>query len=318
MAHPEGKKIMYAPLQHYLDFAKQFECPPENDQLFWEKDIALNDLSILRMRGLNSALVCDSQDDADPFKMVLGDVQCLSPRESGVTYLYLTHHPPQWLKDGDEVEDHFRNYAPVQLMGHKHRQRKGIIYHCLRIAAGAVIPDKREPDWTPRYNVIAVSVQGVSKGRKLKVDVYPRVWKTPDAKFVGEQNDRGTDDVESYLLDLPDWEAPSKSNLPFETAIIPEALGEEFATLAATVGAPKDIPPKEFPVNLHRRITYRFLSLPHRVRLEIAMKLNLIRDEDEATDDAELIRRIFRRARESEVLEQLVKEVDERYTATNR
>jgi calcineurin-like phosphoesterase family protein len=312
MRNEGGKKSMYAPLRPYLEFAKLFECIPDQDQLYWEEDIVLNDCSVLRIRGLNSALVCDASDDEDPFKMVLGEIQCLAPRDPGVVYMYLTHHPPQWLKDDDEVEDHFKNHAAIQLMGHKHRQRIGIIYDCLRLSAGAVNPDKREPDWTPRYNILAVSVEGVGNCRRLRIDVYPRVWKAADEKFTADRNDKGSDE-HSYYINLPAWARPEDKDLPLETAIVPDSLGEEFAAVAESSQSSKNLPGKEFAVNLHRRITYRFLSLPHRIRLGIAIKLNLVRDEDEGVDDAELIRRVFRRARENGVLPALIQEVDSQY-----
>lgn len=312
LANDGGKQTMYASLHNYLDFAKLFGCLPQKDQLFWEKDFLLNDRSVLRMRGLNSALVCDGTDDKDPFKMVLGEIQCIAPRDPGITYMYLTHHPPQWLTDEDEAEDNFRNHAKIQLMGHKHRQRLGVTYECVRLSAGAVNPNKREAKWEPRYNVLAVSVEGVNKNRRLRVDVYPRVWKEADEKFAPEYAKDGSEE-HPHFVTLPAWDPPQDENLPLQSAIVPDSLGEEMAAVVENLGTPKGFPEKEFPVNLHRRITYRFLSLSHRVRLEIAMKFNLIRDEDEGTDDAELIRRIFQRARDSGVLSKLVKEVDDKF-----
>ena len=45
-----------------------------------------------------------------------------------------------------------------------------------------------------------------------------------------------------------------------------------------------------------RRLTYRFLSLPHNSRLKIVQQLNLIQPEDEGLRDSELYSRFFSRA----------------------
>mgnify|MGYP001592426904 CR=1 FL=1 len=61
-----------------------------------------------------------------------------------------------------------------------------------------------------------------------------------------------------------------------------------------------------------RTLTYRFLTLPYHERLAIAQKLHLLHDEDRSVqdEDAELFKRLFRRARESNILGQLWDEVE--------
>ena len=61
-----------------------------------------------------------------------------------------------------------------------------------------------------------------------------------------------------------------------------------------------------------RALTYRFLTLPYHASLAIAQKLHLLHDEDRIVqdEDAELCKRLFRRARESNILGQLWDEVE--------
>ena len=66
-------------------------------------------------------------------------------------------------------------------------------------------------------------------------------------------------------------------------------------------------------MNPARRLTYRFLSLPYRKRLEIAQGLGLLREEDKGLRDSELFKRFFARAKEKEILEQLWDEVERRH-----
>lgn len=54
-----------------------------------------------------------------------------------------------------------------------------------------------------------------------------------------------------------------------------------------------------------RTLTYRFLSLSHVARIEVAQKLALLDDSDEGLMDFELFGRIFERAMRQQKLESL-------------
>jgi calcineurin-like phosphoesterase family protein len=307
-----SRNVLYAAQKNYRNLAKRFKCLPAPGKLYWEQDLLLNDGSVLRIRGVNSALVCDGLDNDEGHRLAVGSVQWLAPRDAGVAYLYLSHHPPDWLKDRDRVDDHLRNRARVQLVGHKHRQRIGIFYENLRLAAGAVNPDTREPEWVPRYNLFRIKVEGADANRKLIVDIYPRVWNAALEKFEAERDDAGNEH-HRYPLNLPAW-TPSHKNAALDAAVVPASVGKQLEEDEA-VARGNEAVKREFPVNVHRRLTYRFLSLPHHTRLEIATLLRLVRDEDEGVDDAELFRRVFVRAKDENILDKLTEEVDRRYVA---
>jgi hypothetical protein len=55
------RTIVYSALQNYNDFAQEFGGHFAHDRIYWEKDIALNDGSKLRIRGLNNAIGCNKE-----------------------------------------------------------------------------------------------------------------------------------------------------------------------------------------------------------------------------------------------------------------
>jgi chromatin segregation and condensation protein Rec8/ScpA/Scc1 (kleisin family) len=60
-----------------------------------------------------------------------------------------------------------------------------------------------------------------------------------------------------------------------------------------------------------RKLTYRFLSLSYYIRIKIALDLGLILDEDKKLDDEELLKQVFRRAKESNKLKELWDKIEE-------
>jgi hypothetical protein len=62
-----------------------------------------------------------------------------------------------------------------------------------------------------------------------------------------------------------------------------------------------------------KTLTYRFLSLPHLARLEIAQAMKLLKEEDEGLFDAALFERILQRAVENERLAELWDQVESRH-----
>lgn len=62
-----------------------------------------------------------------------------------------------------------------------------------------------------------------------------------------------------------------------------------------------------------RILAYRFLDLPHITKLDIALDLGLLHDEDEGVRDAELYKRIFQRAVESDLLSELWDKVEQKH-----
>lgn len=310
---PIASEWLFRPLQKYNDFASGFGCQIGPSRLVWTQDLALNDGSTLRLRGLNSTLVSDHRDRVTTGKLILGSRQYLLRAEEGVEYLTLCHHPPQWLIDEDRADDALRARARIQLFGHKHRQRVMQIDNTVRLAAGAVHPDTTEREWQPRFNVLCVSVSSSNEQRTLQVEVHPRVWSDTDLRFVADRDADGMD-IRGYSLPIPAWAAPGpRAREATAQGLIAEAASPAFSEpLTRRIEAGEGT-----PMDPTRRLTYRFLGLPYHDRMAIANELDLLRDEDKGLQDADLFARFFRRAFERSLLEKLWAAVERRHDDGN-
>src|ERR1035437_3600794 len=153
-------RVFYEKLVAYNRFAVKFDCDLSISRPYWESDYRLDDVTTLRVRGLNSTLISSQDDDDGANKLVVGEYQGVLQREDNVEYMVLCHHPPQWLRDQDRIQDALDSRSRIQLYGHKHVQKLTPIGDkCLRMSAGAVHPDRREPDWKPRHKRVPISAQ---------------------------------------------------------------------------------------------------------------------------------------------------------------
>ena len=289
----EAKRIIFKPLQNYNDFAAKYQCNISAEEPFWEHAFILRDRSTLMIRGMNSSLISDELDSDTAHKLVVGDYQLEILRQDGVEYMTLCHHPPQWLVDQDQAETLLTARARIQLFGHKHMQRVTRIENTVRIVAGAVHPEKREPNWKPKYNFIEIDVETrANEERFMVVRGYPRVYE--ETKFVS-----GTQGASTFRQDdlpLPSWKAPSSQQAAIPAQLIETPIVQSKGGLRMRPG---------------RRLTYRFLNLPHHSRIKIVQELGLVREDDEGLRDAELYSRYFSRAAEAGSLPRLWDLVDD-------
>ncbi len=192
---------LLGPFQRYNVLARKFACATEPSATFWESDeLILNDGSVLRIRGLNSALVSDRRDNAlGKPAQVMGHKQVqLSDDDDGVAYLTMSHHPPDYFFDKKLVEDHLHSRARVQLYGHEHTHRAYKHKNSVLVFAGALHPDRGEEGWEPRYNLLALEVHSEAGKRTLHVELYPRVWHET-AKFVAQRDDQERYGCSSFM-----------------------------------------------------------------------------------------------------------------------
>lgn len=289
----ESAKTLLSPLSNYNSFAQKYGSIPRGDNvLYWYKDVLL-DNSILRIRGVNSALVSDAGDDENTSKLILGSHQSTIPRDSGVVNLVLCHHPPQWLSDGDEVKTDLNNRTRIQLYGHKHAFGREVINNCcLVLAAGAMQPSRAEQGWEPRYNIIELAIPSVSHDHLLNVKLYKRVWKKDLKKFVADYNEGGGK-FEEHNLKLEKHEVREEINEKPE--VIAELKIEPMSEPIINMNNPD---PK-------RRLAFMFLGLPYHVKLKIALDVGLIDDKDQDFDEIEKTQAYFKRASERNLLKEL-------------
>ena len=210
--------------------------------------------------------------------------------------VFVCHHPPDWMMDYEQVLPMLNARARVQLFGHKHQQLANVVDNSLCIFAGAVHPDRREPRWRPRYNLLGFSVVRSDGKRKLDVELHPRVWSEVEPKFGPDYNRCGGEEFKRYQLDLEWWEPDEAPRTVVQAAqvtpLAPVPIGDQEMDPAKT-------------------LTYRFLSLPHLIRLEIAQEMGLLQEQDEGLLDAELLVRMIDRAAANRQLAELWHRVEE-------
>lgn len=304
-----GRKELFATIEEYNKFAGGFGCISSPDPLTWNWEVTLNDGSILRVCGLNSVIASNELDDdrSDSTKLILSEFQTKFFREDGVTYVTMSHHPLDWLRDKDTVEDWLDAHARIQLFGHKHVQRIRQVADNIRIAAGAMQPDRNEPGWEPRYNLISLEVVYKSKKRTLQVSINPRIWHDVRKEFVQD-----TGGIYTRELPLSDWSsgvADQKNTLEHEqiSVVVEEIkqklLNKEDAESVVEASI----------LNATEKLTSRFLGLPNRLQKKVARDLGLILDTNSESSDTERYRQVFIHATEQLLLESLWTVVEEIY-----
>lgn len=217
--------LLLQPIEAYLhDFAKNYDCQITAAQPWWDADIDLGDGFTLTLRGMTSTLVSDHLDDDE--KLVLGKTQSYIPKKPGRVAVALCHHPPSWLLDQDDVSRSLRNYAHVQLFGHKHTQDITTIGNSVVLAAGAVHPSRKEQQWEPRYNIVCIEAKRGEKNSQVRLLIFARRWDDARKKFAADGYS-DTDEAWPFTLQVesppipPETEeaaSPSDSDVGGQTA----------------------------------------------------------------------------------------------------
>ena len=118
----QGARLLFAPLDAFNEFAARYGCSfYTKDRFVFEQDLKLNDGSVLRIRGMNSALLSYNNDDRN--NLLLSSRAWTMHREDGVAYLAMAHHPPSWLFDEQEADRAITDRALIHLFGHEHNHR---------------------------------------------------------------------------------------------------------------------------------------------------------------------------------------------------
>ncbi|MDX2149485.1 MAG: metallophosphoesterase [Bryobacteraceae bacterium] len=282
--------LLFAPLKTYNEeFAAKFNCVTVPRRPWWEYDIELNDGSTLRLRGMNSVLTSGPDDDDKSNRLILGSAQVELGHEEGVEYLTLCHHPVDWLRDADSIEQALLAYSKIHLSGHKHRHRIVQMNDSVWLSAGAVHPSRSEQAWIPQYNYISLTVEGGGPDRTLVVDVYTRTWSQADRMFTQDQNAHGAN-CRTYRLKLREWRPPLSVPASERGDVSSSSWGQRMS-------------PDE--TLSQKRLLYEFVSLPHHSRMEIMQSFGLLESGDEKRPDAEVFTACFERARQKGVLDEV-------------
>lgn len=182
--------LLFRPLTAYNTFAAAYNCQVDRDRPFWERDFPLRDGTQLRIRGISTTLLSGPNDHEQTGRMLYGGTQLMILRQPNTRYAIVGHHPPSWSLEGDNAERIFATFSSLQIFGHKHDQWLTRIGESVRLIAGAVHPDRNEPNWQPRYTAICVTALNDAA---LGLRLYPRRWTAEESKFMADFNSEGHD-----------------------------------------------------------------------------------------------------------------------------
>jgi len=304
LSDAQSAAALLQPLTDYNTFAGRFGCSISPEKHYWERDLELACGAVIRLRGLTSALVSNEEDRRTG--IVLGAAQASVERAPGVLHMTLCHHPPDWLRDHDAVEDHLKSKVHIQLFGHKHAQRLDEINGKVRLVAGAMHPERGEGGWLPTYNFLEISRRD---GERIGLRVYQRQWNQPDTNFVASRTpDNGKDHREFLWSGFPEATKAEPSSVVSHEARGAEVTAAAPSPVVATTATERDdaMPPP----NYERRLAYRFLTLPFRHQITVAKNLDVLTDADRALSDEALFRVLFKRAAEKGLLGKLWAETE--------
>ena len=298
---PETGRALFAPLSAYNEFAKLFNCqvyPP--DRLYWKQDLPLEQDVHLRLHGLTSTLLSGSggRDDTRE-SLYLSPLQTVLDPVDDVVNLVMCHHPPDWFMDQDDVQDAICGRAAIHLFGHKHRQRVTQEPSYIRFAAGAVNPDRYEVGWQPSYNLIRVEVISAGADRALNIEAHLLEWQANPELYRAALTREG-EPVVQHRIAIP-VRAPGH-------VMVPSAVTVEDAEPCAEVEADADVE-AAMSNESTRNLVFRFWNLTISQRREIALRLELIEEDELQLPEPERYGRALLRASERSQLDALAREV---------
>ncbi len=295
-----GQKL-FEPHAAYNDFAARFNCQIWPEKPFWHQDVPLAGGVNLRLYGLTSTLLSGEEgDDDDPGDLYLSPRQTVLDPVPNTVNLVMVHHPIDWLRDGDAVDDALTSRAALHLFGHKHKQRAVMEATYVRLGAGAVNPSRHEKPYDPGYNLICLEVVGTGADRRVKVDVHQRRLQDSPERFISIVTNQGRDIFETSIevpeeADIP---RPAPNNSPSAAANgnAQESIGGDgLASDAEAALGEED----------KRDLLYRFWSLDSSHRRDIANELDLLEEGEMKLPEPERYGRAIIRAGQRKLLDKI-------------
>jgi predicted phosphodiesterase len=166
---------LFAGLGHFNEFSMSYGYRYHGDSRICDWTLPLNDNFMLKVVGLNSALISDRDDNDADNKVVLGTAHARMTRDPGKARMAVCHHPPSWLRDHRNVAPLLNSYTQVQLFGHEHDLKTQKLDNCLQVFAGALHPSRLEANYLPTYNGMLLRVEDASGASpQLRVDLFAR------------------------------------------------------------------------------------------------------------------------------------------------
>lgn len=290
-------KALLLPLNAYNEFAKLFNCQVYTpDHLIWKQDIPITDDLALRIFGLTSILLSGQNGNDDKRdSLYLSPLQTVFAPADDVLKLVVVHHPPDWLTDGDDVDQALRGGAEIHLLGHKHLQRIDQGDGWVRLSAAAVIPGREDRNTVPGYNLIEIEVQKEGKERQVEIRSHMLEWQVD--RFRPKKTATDADFTVSHISVPATGNKilyPVVKNLRF----LGTARDDTSADREAAMGDEET-----------RSIVYRFWGLSMSHRREIVTRMNLLEDSEWKLPEPERYGRALIRASERNQIDELSREI---------
>ncbi len=139
--------------------------------------------------------------------------------------------------------------------------------------------------------------------------MFQRRWHQPETRFIADRDPNNGKEYREFK-----WPGyPRRVRVEErEVATEPVTQSEESAPSPFVPTAVRATEGSHAPDHA-RRLTFRFLSLPSLVRYEIALKLGLLREEDDALSRDALFLEVFKRAVQAGLLAKLWDETEQRH-----
>jgi predicted MPP superfamily phosphohydrolase len=291
--NPDTGKALLLPLAAYNEFAKFSGCQVYTpDHLFWKQDVPIDDRVHLRIYGLTSILISGQNGNDDKRDaLYVSPLQTVLDTADDVVNLVLIHHPPDWLMDGEPVDDAFCARAGLHLLGHKHKQRLHPDERYIRYSAAAVIPGREERNVEPGYNIIELTVEGEGPARRLRVRSRLQRWRNPPENRFDTIGCSPGKPYHEHWLDIP--APPMLFTTATQHVYVPPTADTE-----AAMGTEEN-----------RNLIYRFWQLTMSQRRAIVVKLKLLEDAELTLPEPERYGRALLRASERDQIDALSEEI---------
>jgi tetratricopeptide (TPR) repeat protein len=190
-SHEEDKKLILSRLTSYMSFANDFSPYSKmdilnSDGIYWQAKIRRDHGFVVRLIGLNTALLTEGKDDYK--KLQLGNYPlsrfiAQAPLEPNEIVIVLSHHPFEWLSDEESVSAWIKSNCHIHLCGHIHnpefeRLRSGGGSDYVKIVSGAAHAQNGEIIGHG-YSICEI----VLLEQSLKLRIWPRKWSDKNKDF---------------------------------------------------------------------------------------------------------------------------------------
>lgn len=265
--------LLYESIKEYNDFAGKYQCDLNSKQPFWEQKFSITDEFQICLRGINSCLISNEDDnkDADDFRpMYIGQSQIPAKNDNELTII-LSHHPIECWKFKEDLVARMDKRADIQLYGHKHMQTMNFSNQRLLLSAGAVHP-VRGNNWIPQYNWLSIEHKIIDENNIVEIMVYPRILSKDRNGFVPKIDNDTEKNYVKYTINLTK-KRKEQDNY--------ESIDESSTDESNMIYSNEKVKQSEHGGEVNKRkLVYMFYNLSYPDQVKILSELDLIDEGD--------------------------------------